>query len=162
NRGHDDFSVQYSALTVDGLTFDGCRSGGMPLIQISDDNPTGNAVTHMRNVKTTNWSDSSRQRALVNLGGGPRPQPKTEKGVPVDLQDWFGPGRHAMVVSTRSNEFKSEPDRFHADTPLTGDESRVAEVHDIAFPQLLNPIDDLPPTTVITSVQRKGQRVVVR
>jgi len=29
NRGHDDLSVQYGALTVDGLTFDACRSGGI-------------------------------------------------------------------------------------------------------------------------------------
>jgi len=157
NRGHDDFSVQYGPVTVDGLTFDGCRSGGMPLIQISDDNPKGTAVTHMRNVKTTNWSDSSRQKALVNLGGGPRPQPKTEKGVPVYLHDWFGPGRHAMVVSTRSNEYKADPERFHADSPLTGDESRVAEVRNVDFPQLLDPVDDLPPTTVITHVSRLGE-----
>jgi hypothetical protein len=162
NRGHDDDSVQYGPLTVDGLTFDNCRSGGMPLIQISDDNPTGNAVTHMRNVKTTNWSDSSRQKALVNLGGGPRPQPKTEKGVPVYLHDWFGPGRDALVVSTRSNEYKSDPERFHADSPLTGDESRVAEVHRIPFPQLLDPVDDLPPTTVVTHVSWLGEPNAVR
>ena len=83
NRGHDDLSVQYGRLTVDGLTFDGCRSGGMPLIQISDDNPTGTAVTHLRHVKTLNWKDNSKAKALVNLGGGPRPTPKTAKGVPV-------------------------------------------------------------------------------
>jgi hypothetical protein len=154
--------VQFGPLTVDGLTFENCRSGGMPLIQISDDNPTGNAVTHMRNVKTTNWSDSSRQKALVNLGGGPRPQPKTQKGVPVYLHDWFGPGRDAQVVSTRSNEYKAEPDHFHADSPLTGDESRVAEVPGTGFPQLLDPVDDLPPTTVITHIQRQDNRVIVR
>ena len=51
----------------------------MPLIQISDDNPTGAAVTHMKNVKTVNWNDSSKSKALVNLGGGPRPQPKTSQ-----------------------------------------------------------------------------------
>ncbi len=107
NRGHDDLSVQYGVLAVDGLTFDGCRSGAMPLIQISDDNPTGNAVTHLRNVKTLHWKDNSKAKALVNLGGGPRPTPKTAKGVPVYLHDWYGPGRHALVVSTRSPEFKS-------------------------------------------------------
>ena len=47
NRGHDDLSVQYGPLTVDGLTFDGCAvSYSVPLIQISDDNPTGKAVSH--------------------------------------------------------------------------------------------------------------------
>jgi hypothetical protein len=163
NRGHDDDSVQYGPLAVDGLTFDGCRSGGMPLIQISDDNPTGAAVTHMRNVKTVNWKDGSKAKALVNLGGGPRPKPKTQKGVPVYLHDWFGPGRDAMVVSTRSPEFKLNPDTFHAEAPLTGDESRVAEVKGTAFPELLTPVDDLPPTTVITHVKRTtAGKVVVR
>jgi hypothetical protein len=163
NRGHDDLSVQFGTLVVDGLTFDGCRSGGMPLIQISDDNPTGAAVTHMRNVKTVNWKDGSRQKALVNLGGGPRPKPKTEKGVPIYLHDWFGPGRHAMVVSTRSPEYKSTPDKFRAETPLTGDESRVAEISDVELPKVLDPVDDLPPSTVITHVVRMaGGKVVVR
>jgi hypothetical protein len=163
NRGHDDLSVQYGALVVDGLTFDGCRSGYMPLIQISDDNPTGSAVTHMRRVKTLNWKDGSKGKALVNLGGGPRPQPKTAKGVPVYLHDWFGAGRHALVVSTRSPEFKSDPQKFRPEPPLTGDESRVAEVRDIPLPKILDPIDDLPPTTVITHVSRPAAgRVLVR
>jgi hypothetical protein len=163
NRGHDDLSVQYGALVVDGLTFDGCRSGYMPLVQISDDNPTGTAVTHFRKVRTVNWKDSSKGKALVNLGGGPRPTPKTPKGVPVYLHDWFGPGRHALVVSTRSPEFKSAPDKFRAEPPLTGDESRVAEVKDVALPRLLDPVDDLPPTTVITHVRRPAPgKVVVR
>jgi hypothetical protein len=163
NRGHDDLSVQYGVLAVDGLTFDGCRSGGMPLVQISDDNPTGTAVTHMRNVKTTNWKDNSKAKALVNLGGGPRPTPKTAKGVPVILHDWYGAGRHAMVVSTRSPEFKIDPEHFRSDFPLTGDESRVAEVKGIAFPELLTPVDDLPPTTVITHVaQPSAGKLLVR
>jgi hypothetical protein len=162
NRGHDDLSVQYGVLTVDGLTFDGCRSGQMPLVQISDDNPTGAAETHFRNVKTVNWSDGSRRKAIVNLGGGPRPRPKTEKGVPVYLHDWFGPGRDAQVVSTRSGEFKRNPKAFRAEPPLTGDESRVAEVRDVPFPQPLDPVDDLPPATVITRVVRSANAVTIR
>jgi len=162
NRGHDDISIQYGVLTVDGLTFDGCRSGGMPLIQISDDNPTGKAETHMRNVKTVNWNDASKARAIVNLGGGPRPTPNTEKGVPIFIHDWYGPGKHAQVSSTRSGEFKANPTKFKKDFPLTGDESRVAEVSDLKFPNLLDPIDDLAPTTVVTHVVVKGGKIHVR
>jgi hypothetical protein len=162
NRGHDDYSVQYGLLAVDGLTFDGCRSGGMPLIQISDDNPTGAAVTHMRNVKTVNWTDTSKARALANLGGGPRPTPKTEKGVPIYFHDWFGPGRHAMVVSVKSGEFKAAPGTFREEKNLTGDESRVAEVKDVAFPQFPQVVDDLPPATVVTGVTKKDGKLVVR
>lgn len=162
NRGHDDLSVQYGVLAVDGLTFDGCRSGAMPLIQISDDNPTGTAATHFRNLKSINWTDTSRAKSLVNLGGGPRPQPKTEKGVPVYVHDYYGPGRHARVVSTRSREYKRDPESFHAESPLTGDESRADEVSDVSFPQLLDPVDDLPPTTVITQVSRSNGTLTVR
>jgi hypothetical protein len=163
NRGHDDLSVQYGILTVDGLTFDGCRSGYMPLIQISDDNPTGAAVTHVRNLKSVHWKDGSRGKALINLGGGPRPTPKTEKGVPIYVHDWYGPGRHALVVSTRSPEFKLAQAKFRPEPPLTGDESRVAEVKDVPFPTLLEPTDDLPPTTVITHVSRPAAgKVLIR
>ena len=162
NRGHDDLSVQYGLLAVDGLTFDGIRSGGMPLIQISDDNPTGAAVTHMRNVKTVNWNDNSRQKAIANLGGGPRPTPKTEKGVPIYFHDWFGAGKHAMVVSTKSGEFKANPGGFREEKDLTGNESRVAEVKDVKFPDFPQLTDDLPPATVITSVTKKDGKLVVR
>lgn len=162
NRGHDDLSVQYGRLVVDGLTFDGCRSGGMPLVQISDDNPTGAAATHLRNVRTVNWADASKARAVVNLGGGPRPTPKSEKGVPVYLHDWFGPGRTALVVSTKSGEFKADPAAFRAEAPLTGDMSRAAEVTDVAFPEPTPLADDLPPATVITRVIRADGKLTVR
>jgi G8 domain len=164
NRGHDDDSEQHGVLTVDGLVFDSCRSGGMPLIQISDDNSNGKAESHFRGVQTTNWDQRGRRReaSIVNLGGGPRPQPKTEKGVPVYLHDWFGSGRTALVVSTRSPEYKADPNRFHEEVPLTGDESRVAEVTGVDFPELLAPVDDLPPQTVITHVARAGDAILVR
>jgi hypothetical protein len=162
NRGHDDFSVQYGKLTVDGLTFAGIRSGDyMPLIQISDDNPTGNAVTHMRNLKLEDWK-GSKKRAVVNLGGGPRPTPKTDKGVPIIIHDWFGPGRHARIVSTRSKELNRDGIKYREESLLTGDESRVAEVKAIEFPKLLDPVDDLPPATVITHITRKDGKWLIR
>ena len=161
NRGHDDGSDQHGVLAVDGLTFDNIGSGGMPLIQISDDNVTGKAVSHFRNVKLVNWNDNSRQKALVNLGGGPRPQPKTEKGVPIYIHDWFAPGKHALVVSTRSPEYKAHPNDYQAVSLLTGDESRAAETTNAEFPAPVTPIDDLPPATVITNAQRRENKLLI-
>lgn len=152
NRGHDDLSAQYGVLTVDGLTFDDIRGGDhMPLIQISDDNPTGAGATHIRNLKVTNWT-GSRNRAMINRGGGPRPEPTTEHGVPIYVYDYFGSGRHAKVVSTKAKDASADGREYRSESPLTGDESRVAEVHDLEFPTLLHPVDDLPPATVITHV----------
>jgi hypothetical protein len=161
NRGHDDDSVQYGNLTVDGLTFSGHRNSGMPLIQITDHNPTGSAETHIRNVQFINRNDNNR-RALVNLGGGPRPNPKTPTSVPVILHDFYGSGRHARVVSAKSSEVRSEGNSYKSETPLTGDESRVLEVRDVPFPQLLDPVDDLPPSTVVTSVARTNDGWLIR
>jgi hypothetical protein len=157
NRGHDDDDVQYGTLTVDGLTFAGHHNSGMPLIQMTDHNPTGKAETHIRNVQVIDRRDDNR-RALVNLGGGPRPQPKTPTSVPVFIHDYYGPGKHAKVVSTRSGEYKSENGAagYREDQPLTGDESRVMEVTNVTFPQLLDPVDDLPPQTVITHVAKQS------
>ena len=82
-------------------------------------------------------------------------------GVPVYLHDWYGPGRTAMVVSTRSPEYKASPGEYHEDAPLTGDESRVREVKDVNFPALLDPVDDLPPITVVTHIEKRGGKLLV-
>lgn len=162
NRGHDDLSVQYGVLTVDGLTFAGHRySSGMPLIQISDDNPTGTAATHMRNVKVID-NKGAEKRALVNLGGGPRPTPKSPNGVPIYLHDWYGTGEHAKVVSTKAKAELEDGGKYEADVGLTGDQSRVAKVKDVPFPKVLTPVDDLPPQTIITAVRVVGDRVEVQ
>jgi hypothetical protein len=151
NRGHDDDSKQWGVLVVDGLTFAGHHMSGMPLIQISDDNMTGDAESHFRNVKVIERKDDGK-RALVNLGGGPRPQPTTPKGVPVYIHDYYGEGRHAKVVSTRAKDLINDGNKYVEEVGLTGDESRVADVKDIDWPKILDPIDDLPPATVITQV----------
>ncbi|MSR54986.1 MAG: hypothetical protein EXS09_17115 [Gemmataceae bacterium] len=164
NRGHDDDSKQYGLLTVDGLTFAGHRyggAGGMPLIQISDDNPTGTAETHIRNVKVID-NKGGEKRALVNLGGGPRPTPKSEKGVPIYLHDYYGTGQHAKIVSTKTKELKNDGLEYGEEVGLTGDQSRRAKVPNVAFPKSVDPVDDLPPTTVIMQVKKQAGKLVVR
>jgi G8 domain len=164
NRGHDDLSIQYGPLAVDGLTFAGHHYGGptgMPLIQISDDNPTGTAESHFRNVKVID-NKGGEKLALVNLGGGPRPTPKTPKGVPVYLHDWYGTGQHAKIASTKAKDLLGDGNVYGSEVGLTGDESRVAKVTGIEFPKLLDLVDDLPPATIVTSVVRDGGKVIVR
>src|SRR5205807_545364 len=92
-----------------------------------------------------------------------RPTPKTEKGVPVYVHNYFGDGKHAKVVSTKTKELKSDDLEYRAEPNLTGNESRVTEVHNVAFPKLLEPVFDLPPATAITQVLRQdGGKLLVR
>src|SRR5205085_1484410 len=102
----------------------GLVRNSVPMIQISDDNP-GNVQTHIRGLQITKPRDNGK-RAIVNLGGGPRPTPKTATSVPVYIHDYFGPGLHAKVISVKSRDLKTDGLEYLMKPPLTGDDSRVA------------------------------------
>ena len=131
------------------------------MIQISANNVTGAAESHFRNVKVPDRTRDDRW-PLVNLGGGPRLKPSTPKGVPIYLHDYYGKGRHAKVVSTRAKDLLADGNKYRQDPPLTGNESVAAEVKNVDFPILLDPIDDIPPATIVTSIRRDGNKVTVR
>jgi hypothetical protein len=160
NRGHDDDSVQLGSVTVDGLTFENCGGGEIALIQLTDDNPTGRAETHLRNLKVIQAKNA--KRAIVDLGGSAKPEPNTKGCVPIYVHDYFGAGRHAKIVTIRSAHLRFDRLKYDALPALAGEEARVAEVKDVAFPKLLDPVDDLPPTTVITHVVPTTDGLIVR
>jgi hypothetical protein len=162
NRGMDDASAQTGTISVDGLTFStGYGNSTTPLIQISDVNISGDAETHIRNV-TVNRPEQFQDRwPLFNRGVGTRVPPIT-RGVPIFIHDYFGAGRHAKVVSTAAKDLIGDGNTYRSEPMLTSTESRVAEVENIEWPKLLDPIDDLPPATVITSVRVDGDKLLVR
>jgi hypothetical protein len=159
NRGHDDDSIQYGPLTVDGLTFAGLRRSDIPMIQISDDNPN-HSETHIRNLRIVEPRDNG-QRAIVNLGGGTRPIPKTSTCVPVFIHDYFATGQHAKVISIKSRDLMTDGLEYGARPPLTGDSSRVALVTNIPFPKLEGPVDEMMPATIITHIRSTRPGTVV-
>jgi hypothetical protein len=162
NRGMDDTSAQIGTISVDGLTFEtGYGNSSTPLIQISDNNLSGTAATHIRNL-TVNRPEQFKDRwPLINRGVGPRVKPMTN-GVPIFLHDYFGKGRHAKVVSTAAADLMNDGNEYREERPLTANESRVAEVSNVRWPKLLDPVDDVPPATIITSVSTLGGKLVVR
>jgi hypothetical protein len=161
NRGLDDQSLQHGSITVEGLTFSQLGyGGGMPLIQMSANNVTGKAESHFRNVTVRDRTRPGRW-PLMNLGGGPRLQPSTPKGVPYFVHNHFGPGKHAKVVSTRAKDLLADGNQYAKETNLTGDESVAAQVRNVNFPELLHPIDDLPPATLITRIDEANGRLKI-
>jgi hypothetical protein len=161
NRGMDDAAAQTGKITVDGLTFaSGYGNSTTPLVQISDVNISGDAETHFRNVRVDRPAEFQDRWPLINRGVGTRVPPIT-KGVPIYIHDYFGEGVHAKVVSTAAKDLMGDGNSYREEPTLTSDESRVAEVKDIAWPTLLDPIDDIPPATIITSVHREGEQLIV-
>jgi len=112
-------------------------------------------------VKMLNRSRADRW-PLVNLGGGPRLKPSTPKGVPIYIHDYYGKGRHAKVVCTRAKDLLADGNKHRQDPPLTGNESVAAEVKNVDFPQLLDPVDDIPPATIITTIRKEGETFIVQ
>jgi hypothetical protein len=151
SSGHGDGSVQHGVLTVDGLVLQFRSAGRSMPIKLTHYNTSGTAASHFRNVKHDGWSGSN---GLVNMVGGKWLLPPTPQGVPTYFHDYFGPNRHAKVVSARADDLLADGNVYRELSPLTGDESRVAEVKDVEFPTLLHPVDDRPPATVITHVSR--------
>jgi hypothetical protein len=160
--GYNGGSIQNGGLTVDGLTFEYAYGTG-PGIYLSENNPTGKGESHFRNIrviqhKTTGWT----MTGLFDYRETCTGMDQTWTGVPVYFHDYFGPGKTAKVLSAKAPEVASEGDKFRQEPGLTGKSTRVTEVKDVAFPKLLDPVDDLPPVSVITQVRRSGSKLIVR
>lgn len=158
NRGHDDESIQYGTFTYDNLTILNSRIGRDPLIQMACTSPLPGQAGHFRNVTIRN--SESRQAKVVDLGGGPR-NPKLEYPVAYYFYDFFAPRRTTKVVSVKFTDLLTSAD-FKSVDGFTGPDVRAADVTGVEFPTLLEPVDDLPPATIITSIRKHEGKVRVR
>jgi hypothetical protein len=82
--------------------------------------------------------------------------------VPTYFHDYFGPGKTAKVLGVKSAEVTSAKEKFREEAGLTGKLTRVTEVVGVPFPTLLQPVDDLPPASVITQVHKSSGALTVR
>jgi hypothetical protein len=158
NRGHDDVNQQFGPLAVDGLTLEKCSG---TLIQVSQYAPKGGAESHFRNVV---FKDNRKGSPWLNTtpNGQPR-NPPPDDVIPYYFHDWFGPGRHAKLLTASATVKAGDGLEYRAQAePIKGDKMRFAEVKNVKFPELLHPVDDLSPSTVITHVRREGGKVIVR
>ena len=156
NRGHDDESIQYGSFTYENLTLEDCRCGRDPLIQLACTSPRADQAGHFKNLVVKNCKSPAQ---VVDLGGGPR-NDKLQNAVAYYFHDMPEAGKATKVISVKfpgamtGGEFASIP-------KFTGPDVRAAEVTGVAFPKLLNPIDDLPPATMIRSVRRERSKWIV-
>ena len=157
NRGHDDESIQYGTFTYENLTIENSRIGRDPLIQLACTSPNPGQAGHFRNVVIKN--SQSRGGSIVDLGGGPR-NGKLQHPVAYYFHGHFAPGRVTRVLPTTFPDSLKDGD-YRPLADFTGKGVRAADVTGVEFPTLLEPIDDLPPATLITSVRGQGAQLLV-
>ena len=155
NRGHDDESIQYGTFTYENLTLENCRGGRDPLIQMACTAPQPGQSGHFRNLVLKN--SNATVGKVVDLGGGPR-NPRLVNPVAYYFHDNLEPGRATKIMSAKYEL----PEDFHTIDKFTGKDVRAANVTGIEFPELVDPIDDLPPATQITSVRKTKGKLLVR
>jgi hypothetical protein len=156
NRGLDDTDEQRGSFTYENLVIENCRIGRDPLIQMSITSPRPGQAGHFKNLVVKN----SKSRAnVVDLGGGPRNK-RIENGVALYFHDYPSPGQTTKVVSTANPEMLKDAE-YQPVKDFTGKDARAAAVTGVGFPTLLNPVDDLPPATMIRSVKRVGTKWLV-
>ena len=157
NRGHDDESVQYGTFTYDDLRLENCRVGRDPLIQLACTSPRAGVAGHFRGVTITN--SISRYGKVVDLGGGPR-NDKLQNAVAYYFHGYPSEGHVTKVLSAKfTNEVNGS---YHSLNGFTGKDVRATEAEHTDFPTLLEPGDDLPPATLITSVQKVKGKLLVK
>jgi len=149
NRGHDDESVQYGNFTYEDVRLENCRVGRDPLIQLACTSPRAGVAGHFRRLTITN--SASRYGKVVDLGGGPR-NDKLQNPVAYYFHDYPSEGHVTKVLSARFADERGDM-AYRSIDGFTGKDVRAADVKSAAFPTLLEPVDDLPPATMITSVQ---------
>jgi hypothetical protein len=158
NGGHDELSLPYGDFTYDRLTFADCALKRDPLVQLTGIAPKPGLAAHFRGVTVTN--SVSREGGVVDFGGGPRTR-KTEHPVSYYFHDTAAPGTVTRVASAATPQSLKDSD-YRSIDGWTGPEARATEAKGITFPQLLAPVDDLPPATLITSIQPAGTKRTVR
>ena len=100
---------------------------------------------------------------LFELSGKPyEGMNQTWTGVPIYFHDYFGPGKTAKVLSVKAREVVESGNKYREEPNWTSTSPRVNAVKDVPVPKLLDPVDDLPPTTVITHIRKSGGNLIVR
>lgn len=158
NGGHDDESWPRGDFTFERLALIDCRLKRAPLVQLTGIGLKPGLAGHFREVTITN--SESTLGGVVDFGGGPRTN-RTENSVNYFIHDALSPGAALQIVHAGQAHVVRSAD-YRSVTSWTGPDARAAEVRGKAFPQLLAPIDDLPPATLITGIQTAGSNWIVR
>jgi len=154
NGGHDEESLARGDFSFERLALVDCRLNNDPLVQLTGIGSKPGLTGHFRNVSITN-SESS-LGGVVDFGGGPRTR-RVENAVAYYFHDTPKAGTTTRVTSTKAKDLL-KTGNYQSIAGWTGPDALAAEIEVRDFPKLVDPIDDLPPATLITRVLLDGDQ----
>jgi hypothetical protein len=152
--GYDAVSTQHGPFTCENVTFEDSRCA-QPFFALNATAPRAGQTAHFRNVVVRN---SRAREGTVNDYVSLKI--KLAHGLSYYFHDYPAKGRTTKVVSMRFPDLMKDG-KYRSIADFTGDKVRAADVPAVAFPVLLEPVDDLPPATVITHVRRSSGKLIV-
>jgi hypothetical protein len=140
--GHGRGGIQQGPFTYDGLTLENFRTRTQ-LICLNQTSPHEGVAGHFRNLTMKNVRSENN---VVDMSIG-IPADRLDKGVAYYFH--LLEGKTDKVVSVQFPHMMKDA-AFGRLDGFTGNNVKIAAVKRVEFPKLLDPVDDLPPATVIT------------
>lgn len=153
NGGHDESALPHGNFTYDRLTLVNCLLDRHPLVQLTAIGGQPGATGHFRGLSL---SDSRSAKGVFGFGGGPRTR-RTDNQVAYFFHGIPAANAVTSVVSIRLSK-EDERTVLPVVDGWTGADAQAHKMTNVAFPELLMPIDDLPPATLITRIDPIGDR----
>lgn len=153
--GYDAVSIQRGPFTCENVSFEDSKCH-QPFFAFNAGGASAGQVGHFRNIVVKNsLAKEGTVNDYVSL------DVKRDHGVSYYFHDFPEKGQTIKLVSTYFPELMKDG-AYRSIDGFTGERVRATDVKAVEFPQLLDPIDDLPPATVITDVRRAAGKVIVR
>jgi hypothetical protein len=149
-KNGNSISIQPGPFTAENLVFENHRADAT-LIVLHATSPQKGQAAHFRNIVVKDFNGT----VVNDVVKEARPD-KLQHGITYYFHDHIQKGLTTKVVSTRYPDLMKDGDYKPLDG-FAGNNARAIQVKDVEFPKLLDPVDDLPPATVITSVRLTGR-----
>ena len=142
--GHGRGGVQHGSFTHENLTLENVRTRTQLICMSQTSSKTG-VEAHFRNLKL---NKASSKNNIVNMSPGIS-RDRLQHGTTFYFHDYPRKGQVTKVVSREYPDLMKDG-KYTPIDDFTGSNVRARIVKRVKFPKLLDPIDDLPPATVIT------------
>jgi hypothetical protein len=138
-------AIQHGPFSYENVTLENVRTDN-PLICLNTMSPEHPQEGHFRNIVLKNATSRSQ---VVDDMVPATTRIKLQQPITYYFHDFPSKGQTAKVVSVKYLQLMQDA-KYDSLEGFTGKNARLAIVSKVEFPQLLDPVDDLPPATVVT------------